>query len=97
MEYKTPYLEKIGRFFYRVLCYGDSCFLVSSVVIFVSFVVEKQPRRRLICGVLASGREVLREAHVGAKRAKHRAKRSPECADPNVVRGTPKVSDLSEK
>jgi hypothetical protein len=24
----------------------------------------------------------LREAHGGAKRAKHRAKRSPECADP---------------
>ncbi len=37
----------------------------------------------------ASGREGLREAHGGAKRAKHRAKRSPECADPNVVRGTP--------
>ena len=42
---------------------------------------------------LASGSEALREAHVGAKRAKHRAKRSPECADPNVVRGTPKVSE----
>ena len=42
---------------------------------------------------LPSGREFLREAHVGAKRAKHRAKRSPECADPNVVRGTPKVSE----
>jgi hypothetical protein len=29
-----------------------------------------------------------REPHVGAKRAKHRAKRSPECGDP--VGGTPK-------
>ena len=37
----------------------------------------------------ALGSEGLREAHGGAKRAKHRAKRSPECADPNVVRGTP--------
>jgi hypothetical protein len=36
----------------------------------------------------------LREAHGGAKRAKHRAKRSPECADPNVVRGTPKYAQL---
>ena len=35
------------------------------------------------------GTPLLREAHGGAKRAKHRAKRSPECADPNVVRGTP--------
>jgi hypothetical protein len=34
------------------------------------------------CCVLASGSEGLREAHGGAKRAKHRAKRSPECADP---------------
>jgi hypothetical protein len=32
----------------------------------------------------------LREPHVGAKRAKHRAKRSPECGDPNVVRARPK-------
>jgi hypothetical protein len=31
---------------------------------------------------LRPGREGLREAHGGAKRAKHRAKRSPECADP---------------
>ncbi len=31
---------------------------------------------------LASGREGLREPHGGAKRAKHRAKRSPECGDP---------------
>jgi hypothetical protein len=30
----------------------------------------------------------VREPHVGAKRAKHRAKRSPECGDP--VGGTPK-------
>jgi len=42
---------------------------------------------------LASGREVLREAHVGAKRAKHRAKRSPECADPEG--GTPKLLIIS--
>ena len=58
----------------------------------MSFVVKNtkmEPDLRL----LASGREFLREAHVGAKRAKHRAKRSPECADPNVVRGTPKVSE----
>jgi hypothetical protein len=41
--------------------------------------------------LLASVSKFLREAHVGAKRAKHRAKRSPECADPNVVRGTPKL------
>jgi hypothetical protein len=31
---------------------------------------------------LASGPEFLREPHGGAKRAKHRAKRSPECGDP---------------
>jgi hypothetical protein len=44
--------------------------------------------------LLASGAcPYMREAHGGAKRAKHRAKRSPECADPNVVRGTPKVSE----
>jgi hypothetical protein len=42
--------------------------------------------------VFASGREGLREAHVGAKRAKHGAERTPECADPNVVRGTPKYN-----
>ena len=66
--------------------------------------------------VLALGSEGLREAHVGAKRAKHRAKHERtvlrsknkgtkctfvvsepqhqlwvhgECAEPNVVRGTP--------
>jgi hypothetical protein len=37
---------------------------------------------------LASVCKFLREPHVGAKRAKHRAKRSPECGDP--VGGTPK-------
>jgi hypothetical protein len=30
----------------------------------------------------ASMAKFLREPHVGAKRAKHRAKRSPECGDP---------------
>ena len=36
----------------------------------------------MICGVCLRDVKGLREAHGGAKRAKHRAKRSPECADP---------------
>jgi hypothetical protein len=36
----------------------------------------------MACYVLPSECKGMREAHGGAKRAKHRAKRSPQCADP---------------
>ncbi len=47
------------------------------------FVATKMsPLGGYFCGVLALMAKFLREPPVGAKCAKHRAKRSPECADP---------------